>query len=575
MRTDLRAEGYKPYIPTNAERRLDRALSLFAPKLALSMAYYRERRHAFGFEAARISRARMNATRAGTITLNTPMNAADRLQIVWEARDLAMNDCFVHGLLDRFAHYVVGPRIHIEAITGNPGDDHAIEDYLYECMDNCDLTERSKYTDFTRLTLMSIIRDGDFGVAYHDVPDMALSAALGKPSSYIRMQACESDVIGGYHYWIEDKVVSGVEFDPISGKPLAYRIYPRNNYGWYSSEYARVPAELFTFLPYRQRTDQYRGVSVLAPAIPTARDIKEIIENEKFGVKWANSWAGFVKVAPGDAAAADPSSVYQAEVPYGAQPTVGPGGNPNQTSMFFEDFRPGQVGYLAPGESIEAAKTDRPSSSFNGFLALLYRQVCVSMNLPFGFAFDTSILGGVPARLESAQAKRTFEWWQAFLDDNYHQPNYRRWIAHGIVTGRLRLSSLARMPRVVTSAPAHPTVDVGRESRANVSEYEAGLKTFSEVVQEQGKNPREEIERLANDAQLMIDTAKRRGIPLELIMPKKAPAAGAGRATGMGGGGGSSDSGISGGLDRKLVEIEDRIEAIESRSENPPPSSKK
>lgn len=570
MPQDLRAEpGYKPYSPTKLERAFDRVLSVVAPKRALFNNFYREKRHAFGYEAARITRFRMNATRSGTITSNTPLNTSDRLQMVWEARDLAMNDPFIHGLLDRFAHYVVGPKLKIEAITGDPGDDRAIEDWLYECMDNCDLTERSKYTDYTRLTLMSILRDGDFGSAFHDVPDARMSALYGKPQSYIRLQACESDVIGGYHYWIEHNVVSGVEFDPATGKVLAYRVYPRNNYGYYESNFARIAADQFQFLAYRQRTDQYRGVSALAAAIPTARDIKEIVENEKIGVKWANSWAGFVKTATGDAESADPANIYQAQTP-GFGP-VFDGGNPTQTVRYYEDFRPAQIGYLAPGEDVIAAKTDRPSSSFNGFLALLYRQVCVSLNMPFGFAFDTTTLGGVPARLESAQAKRTFEWWQSFLDENMHQANIKRWIAHGIVTGRLRLKRLDRIPRVIVSAPAHPTVDVGRESRANVSEYEAGLKSFSEIVTEQGKNPREEIERLANDAQMKIDTAKRRGIPIELLMPKLSPPPGGGKGAAAGGGG-SSTGGIGQGLERRVAElalqtseIDDRMSVLEEK----------
>ena len=561
---DLRKDGYKPYAPTRIERGFDRVLSIFAPHRAFLNSFYRERRHAFGYEGARITRLRENATRAGTITSNTPLNSSDRLQLVWEARDLAMNDPFVHGLLDRFADYVIGPKFKIEVITGDPGDDHMLEDWLYECMDNCDLTERSKYTDYSRLTLMSILRDGDFGNAFHEVPSAAMSAVYGKPQSYIRLQACESDVIGGYHYWIEHNVVSGVEFDPQTGKVLGYRIYPRNNYGYYLSDYTLIPAGQFQFLAYRQRTDQYRGVSALAAAIPTARDIKEIVANEKAGVKWANSWAGFVKTATGDAEAADPQNIYQAQIPYGSQPIVGADGNPGQSVRYYEDFRAGQIGYLSPGESIEAAKTDRPSSSFDGFLALLYRQICVSLGLPFGFAFDTSTLGGVPARLESAQAKRTFEKWQSYLDDNMHQPNFRRWIAHGIVIGRVRLKNLNQLPRVLVSAPAHPTVDVGRESRANVTEYEAGLKSFSEIVTEQGKNPREEIERMANDAQLKIDTAKRRGIPVELLMPKLVAPSG-GRGQGAGAGGGSSDAGIGQGLERKIDDIAERLDRLDDK----------
>lgn len=545
--SDVREEGYKAYKPTRLEQIADRAIQIVAPRRALTNAYYREMRHKFGYEAARIGRARQNATRAGTITSNTPLNSSDRLQLVWEARDLDMNDPFIHGLLDKFAHYVIGARIQIEVITGDRDDDLQLEDYLYECMENCDLTERSKYSDYCRLILRSIIRDGDFGLALHQVPDPC--PYFSRPQTFIKFQACESDVIGGYHYWIEHNVVSGVEFDPATGKVLFYRIYPRNNYGFYSADYSSIPAHQFIFLPYRQRTDQYRGVSALASAITTARDIKEILENEKFGVKWATSWAGFVKTAPGDAAAANPEMVYQSQVPFGALPTVGAGGNPNLTSIFYQDFKPGQIGYLAPGESIETAKTDRPSQTFSGFLALLYRQVCVSLGVPFGFAFDTSALGGTVARLESMQAKRTFEWWQAFLNDNLHQRYFRACIANGITTGRLRLKSLARMPRISVSAPAHPTVDVGRESRANVTEYEAGLKSFSDIAREQGQNPRELVERMANDAQLLIDTAKQRNIPLEILMPKKAaPAGSTGRGSGAPGGGEGDSGGAGGGI---------------------------
>ena len=126
------------------------------------------------------------------------------------------------------------------------------------------------------------------------------------------------------------------------------------------------------------------------------------------------------------------------------------------------------------------------------------------------------------------------------------------------------MKNLNQLPRVLVSAPAHPTVDVGRESRANVTEYEAGLKSFSEIVTEQGKNPREEIERMANDAQLKIDTAKRRGIPVELLMPKLVAPSG-GRGQGAGAGGGSSDAGIGQGLERKIDDIAERLDRLDDK----------
>ena len=531
---------YTPYQPGPLTRAFDGALSVFAPRRALQNALAREKRHAFGYEGARITRARKNATRAGTITSNTPQNTSDRLQLVWEARDLAMNDPFIHGLLDKFAHYVVGPRFRFEALTGNRNDDAMLQDYLEECLEDCDYTKRSKFTDLARLTVMGILRDGDMGYCYHEEPDAALSMIAGKPQTRLLLQAIESDVIGGYHYWIEPGCVAGVEYDEQTGRVLGYRIYPRNNFGYYRSDYTLVPANCFTFLSYRQRVDEYRGVTPLAAAIPTARDIKEILENEKFGVKWMNSWAGFITTAPGDANASDPSSIFSATVP---TPFLGPAGGQGTTTRYYEQFEPGMIGHLGIGEEVKSAATDRPSPAFNGFLALLYRQVCAAVGMPFGFAFDASGLQGTVARLESQQAKRTFEAWQAYMDENFYQPLFRRFIAHGIVQGRLRFEQLTRLPRIVVSFPAYPTVDVGRESRANVMEYESGLGSFSRICVEQGINPREEIERMANDAAQKIETAKRKGIPVELLMPKLGQVSGGGRSSGSGSGGGGAGGG--------------------------------
>lgn len=522
---------YSPFKPGPIVRAFDGVLGVFSPQRALQNALARERRHAFGYEGAKMTRARKNATRAGTIGSNTPQNTSDRLQLVWEARDLAMNDPFVHGLLDKFSHYVVGPRFRFESLTGNRNDDAMLQDYLEECLEHCDYTKRSKFTDLARLTVIGILRDGDMGFCYHQEPDPLMSGYAGKPQSRLLLQAIESDVIGGYHYWIEPGCVAGVEYDEATGRVNGYRIYPRNNFGYYRSDYTLVPANQFTFLSYRQRVDEYRGVTPLASAIPTARDIKEILENEKFGVKWANSWAGFIKTAPGSADTADPSSIYAAANPAG-QPFLGPGGGQGATTRVYENFEPGMIGYLGLGESIDAAKTDRPSTAFTGFLALLYRQICAAIGMPFGFAFDPTLLQGTVARLESQQAKRTFEWWQAYMDENFYQPFFRRLIAHGIVEGRLRFEQLTRMPRIVVSFPAYPTVDVGRESRANVMEYEAGLGSFSRICIEQGINPREEIERMANDAAQKIATAKRVGIPVAAIMPTLGQTGGAGKNSG-------------------------------------------
>jgi hypothetical protein len=69
---------------------------------------------------------------------------------------------------------------------------------------------------------------------------------------------------------------------------------------------------------------------------------------------------------------------------------------------------------------------------------------------------------------------------------------------------------------------------------------------------------------MANDAQLKIDTAKRRGIPVELLMPKLVAPSG-GRGQGAGAGGGSSDAGIGQGLERKIDDIAERLDRLDDK----------
>src|SRR5580693_7392728 len=397
--------GHLHYRPNRFEKISDGILSVFSPKAALRNTIFREQRHALGYDAARITRERRNATRAGTITSNTPLNSADRVQMVWEARDLAMNDDFIHGLLDKIADYVVGPKLRIHVSAPDKGDNAQIEDWLYECMENCDLARRVNYTAYSRLSLIAMLRDGDVGHGYVVAPNL-VKGGLSAAESYLKLRFIEGDTIGGYHYWIENNVVSGVEYDKDTGAAVTFRVYPRNPYGYYESNFTPVSADQMIFWAYRQRHDQFRGISAFATAIQTARDLHEILENEKIGVKWANAWAGFVKVATGSADFNDPAQIYQ---PMMVNGTPGEPPTGQRTPIYYENFHPGQIGYLAPGEEIQPADTNRPSPVFQGFTALLIRKICAAINVPFGFAFDATSLRGTGARLESAQAKRTFE----------------------------------------------------------------------------------------------------------------------------------------------------------------------
>ncbi|MCB1277976.1 hypothetical protein, partial [Prosthecobacter sp.] len=61
------------------------------------------------------------------------------------------------------------------------------------------------------------------------------------------------------------------------------------------------------------------------------------------------------------------------------------------------------------------------------------------------------------------------------------------------------------------------TVDAGREAQQNRSDVEMGFKIISDHYEELGADFGEELERRARDAQMILATATKYGVPLEML----------------------------------------------------------
>jgi capsid protein len=61
------------------------------------------------------------------------------------------------------------------------------------------------------------------------------------------------------------------------------------------------------------------------------------------------------------------------------------------------------------------------------------------------------------------------------------------------------------------------TVDAGREAQQNRADVEMGLKTLSDHYAELGADFGEEIDRRATDAKLILDTALKYGVPVDML----------------------------------------------------------
>lgn len=456
---------------------IDETIAVFAPRMAMQRKKDRHFLSQFNYDAARPGRLRSQATLNGNASPETPTINYDRIRLIWEARDLEQNFPFVKKLMLLFVQYVLGD-FRIKSKATDPNDRKIIDDHWKFFSENCDVTGRHNFIDISELLLMSVVRDGDMLPVWH-----------GDGSELLQVELVEADCVGfPYEASFDNGYLSGVYYDKNSKFVTGYRVYQRD---FISNTYTNpvdVPASRATLIAPMTRSAGLRCPTQFAAAIETLRDIQETLENERIGVKWATSTAGVVQQMGGDG---------NADTDLYPDPFSQNAGVPENRSMLMS-AEPGKVKYLAPGEEYKSFDYDRPSASFNGFLCTLYREVCNALNIPYGFAYEPTA-NGVAARLESAQAQRTFSRWQRLMRDRWIKPSWNRAMQNGLMTGQLDgLSAQGKKELSLMKIiwPSHPTVDVGRESTANVNEYNANLKAGETISEERGDDYDEMLDQL-------------------------------------------------------------------------------
>jgi len=174
----------------------------------------------------------------------------------------------------------------------------------------------------------------------------------------------------------------------------------------------------------------------------------------------------------------------------------------------------GKLVALKPGESLDSFQSNRPSPVFTGFLEHLKRDSAAGM-LPYEFVLDASNIGGAGVRLIVAKADRRFSYRQMILIQRLLQPTWGYVIGDAIDRGEL--APVKSWNKVGWVCPRRVTVDAGREAESHRKDVEMGLLSFSDHYSELGADFREELERRAQDAKAILETAARYGVPVEML----------------------------------------------------------
>jgi hypothetical protein len=191
--------------------------------------------------------------------------------------------------------------------------------------------------------------------------------------------------------------------------------------------------------------------------------------------------------------------------------------------VYTEELKNGTIAYGLPGEQAGSFKTDRPSANFLPMLEFLIRDIAVSLELPVGFVWSMVGIGGPAVRLESKQAERTFKAEIENLERTLIDPTVA-WIINWAMSPEVRLLPFnPKWMRFEVARPSHPSIDVGRESKADMDELDHGITSQIDLSAERGLNAFKVLTKKAKFAEFAMKTAEKYKVPLEMLLPPKFP----------------------------------------------------
>jgi capsid protein len=413
-----------------------------------------------------------------------------RAELVRKSRYMHKNSGFVRELVANMAIYSTGDGIRVQAQSPDPSWNRAAEAYFAMWSPRCEVTRRFSFEECQALVCRGMDIDGEYFI--HKTRD-----SQGEP----RIQLIESHRVGDK--FGSQETIDGVGLDAW-GAPVFYRMLEDDGV------HNDLPATSILHIHEPEWAGGVRSHPTIQHSINHVLDEMELLALEKHAVKDNADVSRILKTARGELDDNGDFAVGGAA-----------GDNDQSDPVSLQRIVGGKLIALKPDESLDSFQSNRPSPTFTGFLEHLRRDSALGM-IPFEFAADSSKVGGAGVRLVVAKADRRFSFRQMILESRLIKPVWAYVIGDAIARGLL--PPIPGWWKISTVPPKRVTVDAGREAQQNRSDVEMGLKTLSDHFNEQGADFGEEIERRASDAKLIIETAVKYGIPVEMLWKPAGPA---------------------------------------------------
>ncbi len=399
-----------------------------------------------------------------------------RKEMASMSRYLYDNDGIVRCAINDLARYSF-PLIP-QAKTDDPYWNMEAEALFQDWSSYADVGQRYGFEELQRLASIAIDRDGDVGIMF-------------VRSAGFRLQLIEAHRIGDF-IETDSGYVDGVKTNRF-GRPMSYLVSDESIYGEFfpkTTKAKRIPASAMMLLYDPERADQQRGLPAIKHAMNHVRDIKEILEYEKIGVKNLSTIAAVLESETGEA---DPDAWNTAEI------------NQDATRLTVNEVQSGSIPVLKKGEKLSPFSFNRPSPTFQGFLEFLIREFAVGMGLPYEFLWHPAGITGPAQRFIMGKAQRRFNERQR-LFSRMVKKVWAMVIADAIDQGKL--SPVKDWYKCRLQAPAQLTIDAGREAAQEREDVMAGLMTMREHYGKRGLDWQSECQQKTKEVKYLVEKAQ-------------------------------------------------------------------
>ena len=430
-----------------------------------------------------VTRARRSAYGAEPRDLRRDLTPYDRLTMMRKCRWAERNSGLFKQILADMCLYTVGDGIKPQSHASTPEMQERYEAYFAEKAKRIDITNRFSFYQAQSILLRGMIRDGD-----------SFAAKVRNAQGEAKLQLMEAHRVGDP--LDETTVIPGIHDGIIYGP---YGEYTAVNV--YKSDGAnrQILAQSMMHVVDHEYASGCRGVPLLQSSINSIQDEMEILALEKQAVK---DNGDVVRTISKQGGILDQDTANE----------LGALNVPSYTSI--ANTMGGKLLVLDQGESMNSFQSNRPNSTFVGFLAALERDIAQGV-LPYEFVGDSSKLGGATVRLVTAKAARIFSKYSGIIIETFCVPTWGYIIGQGIAAGDI--PDDPHWNRVSWTTPKSVTVDAGREAANDRADVEMGLLSMSELYAQRGLDFRTEMDKRAADMVHIQNLAKQYGIPFELL----------------------------------------------------------